>query len=232
MLDSYDPFTKWHTFAFRADRDRLGEFRTALEPWVSYRDLVPLIAFRDRHATHRDPIDPNTVSNEAVQALFARCIELVVREPNVGYGRLYGMVDDMLVPYGIPLVDPEWPVHYLNADGGPVYVYGTEGFEISVLDGNDRDDVAAFELSLDEIKHAALDMVANQLSDEGVDLDMTDEDAVRDIVEQDYADRAAFMCRQLFAEWHRQKTSLLEALDDVRSNRCAMLHWSAKNPAL
>lgn len=332
-LDSYDELTKWHLFAFRADVERLAEFRAALAQWISYRDVAPMRAFaaryaaqyqRERTATtvHTDRalltaisdfaaaagLDPRDVSariagvgpelqrdvvarlqtiphrahrlarlrqvsapdevvaNELFELraafaaaglaaapvpppdhgdvpievaqwpprdefryLFERGIELVVRDPyaaNIGYGRLFGLFDDMIVPAGAGLVDSEWPVHYENADGSAPCVYGFDGFEISILDGSDRDDLVAFDLTQAEIRTAAINYVSDQLVDEG-----EDRDGDRD-VERRFGDRVAFMCRQLGAEWHRVKTSLLAALDDVRAKRSAVLAWSAKNPSL
>lgn len=203
------------------------------------------------------PVDElsQQVAELSFRELFEDAIDAAIGDPwaeNAGFWRMYGALFDELPFAGArSLLDPSWPVHHENLDDAEPYVYGFDGFPISIVDGDsDTSDVEAFEPSPDALHAFAVDRVIAQLQADGIDVyaddheedDLVDDEELAHGIDVETVarrkaqsiapDRVRFSVAAVTHEWRTSKARFVAALRDAAAGRCVLLQWNAKHPAL
>ncbi len=230
------------SFSHRLERlQRLRELKAPVEVVDGEIEIM-----RDTLALGRTPVieEPADPARYDLRYLFEAAIELTVGDPwadNVGFGRLYGVLaDELPLASATRLEDPAWPVHHENLDRGEPLIYGFDGFSIGIVAevADSLDELVAYEPSEPLLRGFALDRVCRELEDAGADLQDDDDDELdydqlrHRAAERLAPDRVRVAIGEVDAEWRARKTAAVAAYRDVAANRCMLLQWEAKNPAL
>jgi hypothetical protein len=181
-------------------------------------------------------VDPRCAELE-LERLFESAVEIAVKDPwarDVGLGRFYELAPlEFVTAVAVPLVDPEWPVHFENLAPGEAV-----GGQIFVVEGSAAlQQLRAFEPEEQQLRALAADRVAAALEEEGVKLDEElpedgdYEEHRRDGAERRSPERVLAALRQLRARWQELKAARMSALEEVAAGRAVLLEWDERNPA-